>query len=457
MSNKGKSTTLHFLGGSSLETQSFNDQLYISPSSNGIPNPELKLITVSPTLNSETKSLIPVLIPMEDCDDEVLFCDSPGFGDTRGCEIDISNCVAVSECVKACDGIMPVLVVSDQFGDRFQHLETEADRLGSMFKYFEEDVERFQFIYTKWNKTPPLDQPLATTPSDDATPQKTGETHPIKSILKNIIAGLGKDSSKKSYKAMVEQMNKKFKRCFVLDPEKVLKPENRLPILNELSTGNFIRNTSKRIETCVSGDSRNKIDRQIAKHVKCIEKCLELYEYDLALYKITELQHLKNIVNTEKITNEYQDIVTKLIRNFNKEFHKYTCELDEKMRQSQLFDEDYVCKYFRFTKNVRKSEMIFKQIDPNNTNALNKNHFEQLNTNLVNGFKNVLKTLSKEECVFEHVDQIRVCMENLKRIIEVSRRDEFQIEDCTITDCLLRILTEDPALVMQKINSKISM
>ena len=57
-------------------------------------NPELKRVkTGLSAIKSETRSIIPVRIVHNE--EEVLFCDLPGFGDSNGAEIDISNSIAI--------------------------------------------------------------------------------------------------------------------------------------------------------------------------------------------------------------------------------------------------------------------------------------------------------------------------------------------------------------------------
>jgi hypothetical protein len=77
---KGKSTTLHFLGESKMEDQSLNGQSHIAPTV--IKNKYLEKVTTSPTIDSETKNIIPVKIKLDQAefsDEEAIFCDTPGF------------------------------------------------------------------------------------------------------------------------------------------------------------------------------------------------------------------------------------------------------------------------------------------------------------------------------------------------------------------------------------------
>ena len=42
----------------------------------------------------------------------VMICDSPGFGDTAGAEVDIANSIGIIEAIKLCKNVRPVILVS---------------------------------------------------------------------------------------------------------------------------------------------------------------------------------------------------------------------------------------------------------------------------------------------------------------------------------------------------------
>ena len=152
----GKSTTLHFLGGKNLKYQEIDNSTKIVPQK-PIPNPYLERVTIgSSRLDSETSNVIPILVSTENIEgaDEniTIFCDTPGFNDTRGVEIDISNGIAIRKCVESCAGIKPVIIISDQLGDKLEILKDKlAPVLSHMFLKFEKDIRDFVYVYTKFN------------------------------------------------------------------------------------------------------------------------------------------------------------------------------------------------------------------------------------------------------------------------------------------------------------------
>jgi hypothetical protein len=53
----------------------------------------------------------------------ITFCDSPGFGDSRGIEVDIANGVGIFKAVNKCESLRLVIVLSQRgLGDRLEGL-----------------------------------------------------------------------------------------------------------------------------------------------------------------------------------------------------------------------------------------------------------------------------------------------------------------------------------------------
>ncbi|CAF4768825.1 unnamed protein product, partial [Rotaria sp. Silwood2] len=88
----GKSTTIHFLGGSKMAETKLKDMNHIAPIE--IKNPDLKKVTTTPFAKSETRYIFPVTVNFRDIgvsgDGSIILCDSPGFEDTSGPEVDIA-------------------------------------------------------------------------------------------------------------------------------------------------------------------------------------------------------------------------------------------------------------------------------------------------------------------------------------------------------------------------------
>ncbi|CAF4518124.1 unnamed protein product [Rotaria sp. Silwood2] len=110
----GKSTTIHFLGGSKLVETKVKGMYHIHAVE--IKNEEFKKITTTPFARSETRFITPVTVNYKDVggltNDSFVLCDSPGFEDTSGPEVDIANGFGIVKAIKGSKSVKPVILIS---------------------------------------------------------------------------------------------------------------------------------------------------------------------------------------------------------------------------------------------------------------------------------------------------------------------------------------------------------
>ncbi|CAF5166881.1 unnamed protein product, partial [Rotaria sp. Silwood1] len=110
----GKSTTIHFLAGSQMQPVIVNGLNHITPVN--IRNPDLRKVTTSPFARSETRYITTVTVNFKHVggftDGDIILCDTPGFEDTNGPEVDIANGIGVVRAVKGCKSVKPVVLIS---------------------------------------------------------------------------------------------------------------------------------------------------------------------------------------------------------------------------------------------------------------------------------------------------------------------------------------------------------
>jgi hypothetical protein len=62
-------------------------------------------------------------------------CDSPGFKDTSGCEVDIANAFGINEAIKNCESLRIVILISkDSIGDKGQYIKDLSNLLVRMIE-----------------------------------------------------------------------------------------------------------------------------------------------------------------------------------------------------------------------------------------------------------------------------------------------------------------------------------
>ncbi|ETO00533.1 hypothetical protein RFI_36907, partial [Reticulomyxa filosa] len=108
----GKSTLIHYLAGSKMEKQVVDGEPHIAPTK--IRNKALDNVICSASAESETKYITAVPISLKELGvlsiklDKVVLCDTPGFEDTNGPEVDVANGIGIIKALQTCKSVKPV-------------------------------------------------------------------------------------------------------------------------------------------------------------------------------------------------------------------------------------------------------------------------------------------------------------------------------------------------------------
>ncbi|ETO02742.1 hypothetical protein RFI_34671, partial [Reticulomyxa filosa] len=111
----GKSTLVHFLAGSKMEKQTVDGKPHIAPVN--IINKALNNVTCSASAKSETKYITAIPINLKELGvrstklDNVVLCDTPGFEDTNGPEVDVANGIGIIKALQTCKSVKPVVLI----------------------------------------------------------------------------------------------------------------------------------------------------------------------------------------------------------------------------------------------------------------------------------------------------------------------------------------------------------
>ncbi|CAF4570792.1 unnamed protein product [Rotaria sp. Silwood2] len=143
----GKSTTIHFLGGTKFEVVKVKGIKHFQPAK--IINPDLNKITTTPFTRSETRYITPVKVFFGDvggvANDSVLLCDCPGFDDTGGPEVDIANGIGILKAIRGCKEVKPVVLISyKSIGDRLSGVKDLAHMLVGIVPGIEDHIDTFE-------------------------------------------------------------------------------------------------------------------------------------------------------------------------------------------------------------------------------------------------------------------------------------------------------------------------
>jgi signal recognition particle GTPase len=149
----GKSTHIHFLAGSTMVQTRIKGLNHIMPTE--IKNPALKKVSTSPFAKSETRfiSAVPIKISELDGvnDERFVLCDTPGFEDTSGAEVDIANGYSIVKAVKGCKSVRIVLLISyKSMGDKLTGVKNLAHILVQMVSGLKGHMKAFSYYFSKF-------------------------------------------------------------------------------------------------------------------------------------------------------------------------------------------------------------------------------------------------------------------------------------------------------------------
>lgn len=109
----GKTTTVLKLLGNDFEAaEERGDTIYVPK----VLNPEHASFCTSSEAKSCTRHINAALIPKAMMEkvlkrEEVLICDTPGFGDTNGIEVDIANQVGMVQALHECSSVRLLVIL----------------------------------------------------------------------------------------------------------------------------------------------------------------------------------------------------------------------------------------------------------------------------------------------------------------------------------------------------------
>jgi hypothetical protein len=261
----GKSTTIHFLAGSKMKKIMVKGMKHIAPET---PLPELESFVTSPFTRSETKSINAVKIPI--LNGSIILCDTPGFGDTDGPEIDIINGIGLVNAVKTCRSVKPLILVNqDSIGARLEGVIKLSRTLIMLVSDIKNQLDKFSYVFTKYPK------------------EEEDEIHwKLRNKLENLIPN---DRANNGFVALLEDMIKKTTSgAKILDPLK----DNPNEFLDSIVATPVITNPADIFRDFVTPESLDKLKEQIYKHQVSINIALHRFDTKLLNYKLNQLRIL---------------------------------------------------------------------------------------------------------------------------------------------------------------------
>ena len=321
----GKSTTIHFLGGSKMIQTNVRGINHIAPTE--IKNPDLLKITTSPLSRSETRYMAPVRVNPEDIqayvDESVILCDTPGFEDTSGPEVDIANGISIIKAIKGCKSVRPVVLFSFRgMGDRFQGLKNLTHVLAGLIPGIKDHIGCFSYLFTKY---PP------------------NERKTIHASLENIRNEMNElERSDASFTHFINDLLRKTKRgARVIDPMN----DNAADILEELMRSRAIEHPEEVFRFSITEKSRAIVQEQGRKHQLSIISATKRLDYLLVKYKLDELKQLTHLLNHSNLEQIYHECIEMITKHLSEEYEQGTTTLNRCLKNQTIVSDQDIKQY----------------------------------------------------------------------------------------------------------------
>ncbi|ETO18589.1 hypothetical protein RFI_18676, partial [Reticulomyxa filosa] len=307
--------------------------LFLGGTVNGLPhiapieikNEALINVTTSPNVKSETKYITAVPIDLKEMgiytdQDMVVLCDSPGFEDTSGLEVDVANGINLARTLV---GIVPSIT---------------------------DHLSKFSYVFTKW----PKDQ----------------RRH-IHALVKETLINIPEDESDEGYKALLADIVKKTKKG-AITPD--LLNGSYIDILEKfLDEQDFIRDPLDVFQPFVTEKSMSAVRLQVEKHKAHILHAFKHCDYQRVNTKLNELHALNEILRTDAIQNSYDDCVKKLTQEWNEKIEHTTNEFNKCITSPDAISKEDILAYKISIDDLKKTQLLQKHFKE----AINKDFLMQ--------------------------------------------------------------------------------
>ena len=297
----GKSTTIHFLAGSTMGKKKVDGLDHIAPIK--VKNTILNDVTTSPHKRSETRYIRSVPINFRDAgldkDGGILCCDTPGFEDTNGPEVDVANGISVVEAVRQAKSVRPVILFSKMsMGDRGELIKALAHLLVGIVFNIKDHLEAFTYIFTKYSR------------------EDLPQIYPaLKSIKTHLSA---EDKADTAFTALLDAMLEATEdEQLGIDP---IADEPR-KLWMKLNKTKPIQHPGEVFQFSIAESSKAALREQVTKHQFSIQNAVKAGGYELALFKFDELKILSKLLKLDFIQHAYDESVIYVQRHLDEHYN----------------------------------------------------------------------------------------------------------------------------------------
>lgn len=317
----GKSTTIHFLAGSRMEMVASG---HIQPVPGQTHNPALAgVIPGSDTSQSETRFISAVPVAFRDLgsprDGAVTLCDTPGFEDTSGAEVDIPNGIGIIRAARQCRTVRPVVLLSRlSIGDKSEGLLQLMRTVANLMNNLPQHLTSFSFLLTKGQTVQDIRDRAS---SLQKIPNVSKE---VKTLLRELI----------------RQCQEQDGRTLVREVDPVR--GDPAALLEFLAGKPPIQAPERAFREYFGSKSRQKLKAQIAMYEKTIARATKRRDMPLLQYKLAQLRTLAIFLGMDDTLRVYNHAVVTLAKDIEQEMHEASKSLKTHLQDGNAAVSDKV-------------------------------------------------------------------------------------------------------------------
>ncbi|ETO35047.1 hypothetical protein RFI_02028 [Reticulomyxa filosa] len=380
----GKSSLIHFLAGSTMEQQTVDGQSHIAPKN--VKNKALDNVKTSVKTVSETKYITAVPIDLKEMgvygdQDSIILCDTPGFEDTGGPEIDVANGIGIIKALKNCKSVKPIILIAyTALGNRMNGVRGLARTLVGIIPSIKDHLTTFSYVLTKF-------------------PDK--EKSSFHAMVKDTLTNMPKDESDEGYKALLADIVKKTQKQVIAPNLIEDSPSELLEKFSDLEF--FIQDPSDAFQPFLTEKSSAAVRLQVEKHKASVLLAFKYHKYQSAKDKLDDLVGLNGVLKNGDIESNYNDCVKKLTQEWNDKIEHAKSTFNRDMAASHAINKEDVFTYKKILDELKSADSLRNHLkDAISADALTQN----LNDQTRHLITEIEKNMENEIALKTHLDKL---------------------------------------------------
>ena len=304
----GKSTTIHFLAGAQMDYDKKTGHIYPKTT----PISQLRNIRIEFKMAESVTRFISA-VPMNLAEsnifikrkNKIILCDSPGFDDSAGAEVDVANGLGIVKAVENAKSVKILLAIG--YGDidqaRMKGIKNVAVNLSNIVPNYQDFLEdgSIQVFFTKLKDEHRNESMVKEWISQGLTDMtENDDTGPAFELLQHIL----------------EQEPLIMLHPVKDDRKKTLKQF----FSNKRKQNEWIENPSDEFKSFVSKSSQDSIQQQILRHKEAITHACEQqpFEHHVAIHKLKQLSRVRELLpSLPSVDDGFKQSVEIVVQKWN--------------------------------------------------------------------------------------------------------------------------------------------